>query len=126
MKVLNIIHTAYRATLEEQDDPVVWLTHTLKGAGAEVDVLLRGNAVHYAVQDQDPAGLSFGDKRQTQPPRLADDISSFVGKGLKVFVLEEDAAERGLERGELVSGLTPVSRSGLPEIMAGYDQVWQW
>jgi len=80
MKVLNIIESAYRATTEEQDDTIVWLSHTLKAAGADLGVLLRGNAVNYAVRGQDAAGLAFGAWRQTQPPRLANDIAALPTK----------------------------------------------
>ncbi len=126
MRVLNIIESAYRATLEEQDDTIVWITHAMKGAGADLHVLLRGNAVNYAVQGQDASGLAFGDWRQTQPPRLAEDISGLIGKGVEVYVVEEDLAQRGLLNGDLIAGLKPVSRDGRPGLLASYDQVWHW
>lgn len=124
--ILSIIETAYRATLEEQDDPVVWINHALKGAGADIHVLLRGNAVNYAVKGQDASGLKFGARSQTQPPRLASDLESLAAKGVSVYVVEDDVAARGLERTDLIDGLETVSKKGLASLVAGYDQVWHW
>ena len=125
-KVLSIIGTAYRATLEEQDDTVVWLTHAMKGAGADVDVLLRGNAVNYAVKGQDASGLTFGAWRQTQPPRIDEDIAKLIAKGVRVFISEDDLAERGLDRSELIASVDPIARADVAKRFASYDQVWHW
>lgn len=126
MKALQIIETAYRATLEEQDDTVVWITHAMKGAGGDLDVLLRGNAVNYALRGQDASGLAFGDWRQTQPPRLADDIAGLIGKGVEVYYVQDDAAARGISESAFIEGLKPVARSGIAELLGAYDQVWHW
>ena len=126
MKVLNIIESAYRATIEEQDDTIVWLTHALKGSGADIGVLLRGSAVNYAVRGQDAAGLAFGDWRQTQPPHIADDIAMLVSKGIPVYALDEDLARLGLETSNLVNGIERIGRDRLPSLLAGHDQVWHW
>lgn len=126
MKAINIIETAYRATLEEQDDTIVWITHAMKGAGAELDLLLRGNAVNYGVKGQDASGLSFGSLSQTQPPKLADDVAKLVGKGVEVYIVEEDLADRGIDASTLVDGLKSVSRKGVAELVAKYDHIWHW
>ena len=126
MKALSIFETAYRATIEEQDDTGMWLSYTLKSGGADVDVLLRGNAVNYAVKGQDAAGLEFGAWRQTHPPRLADDVASLISKGVAVFVVSEDLATRGLEGVPLVDGLTPIKRAGLAKLLGNYEQIWHW
>lgn len=126
MKALQIIETAYRATLEEQDDTVVWITHAMKGAGGDLDVLLRGNAVNYALRGQDASGLTFGDWRQTQPPRLADDLTGLIGKGVEVYYVQDDAAARGISESAVIEGLKPVARSGIAELLGAYDQVWHW
>src|SRR5438128_4498640 len=66
-KYLSIIDSAYRATIEEQDDTAVWFTHAMKNGGADVAILLRGDAVNYAVLDQDAKGLRFGSRAVKGP-----------------------------------------------------------
>src|SRR3546814_18412705 len=113
MKVLQIIETAYRATLEEQDDTVVWITHAMKGAGGDLDVLLRGHAVNYGLHGQDAAGLAFGEWRQTQPPRLADDIAGLAGKGVAVYCIPDEEVARGSSESDPGEDLKPIPRTGL-------------
>src|SRR5436309_11485146 len=105
MKVLNIVEAAYRGTLEEQDDTIVWICHAMKGASADIDVLLSGNAVNYAVKAQDASGLSFGGQDQTQPPQIAGDLGKLKAIGAKIYVAEDACSERGIERSELIDGL---------------------
>lgn len=124
--ILQIVESAYRATLEEQDDPVLWLATSLKGNGVTLDILLRGNAVNYLVRDQDASGLQFGGKRQTQPPHLARDVETLIGKGAAVYYLEEDLRARGIERSEILEGARPIARHALTELVTAYDQVWSW
>jgi len=49
-----------------------------------------------------------------------------MGKGVDVFVVEEDLAERGVEPGDLIEGLKPVARGGIPKLFAGFDHIWHW
>ena len=126
MKVLNIVEAGYRGTLEEQDDTIIWICTALKGANADVDVLLRGNAVNYAVKAQDAGGLSFGGLEQTQPPKIADDLIRLKAKGAKIYVVEDALRERGIEPGELIDGPDLISRGKLAKLFGDYDQVWHW
>jgi hypothetical protein len=125
-KILNIVETAYRATLEEQDDTVLWLTGALRGAGADVAVLLRGNAVNYVVQGQDASGLCIGPVRFGNPPRLDQDILKLKDKGVVVYAVREDARDRGLDPGRILAGIEFVARGDLADLIEKYDQIWYW
>jgi len=125
-KILNIVETAYRATLEEQDDTILWLTHMLKNAGADISILLRANAVNYGAKGQDASGLSFGDAKMTYPPEIDKDVEKIIEKGVPVYLVEEDAKERGLSDGDLVSGIKKVRRGDLPQLVDQHDQIWHW
>lgn len=126
MKVLQIVESAYRATLEEQDDTVLWLTQALKGAGASVDVLLRGNAVNYAIAGQNAEALAIGDWQQTQPPRIDHALATLIAKGVQVYALAEDLVERGLLGEPLLAGVESLPASALPRLVQSYRSVWHW
>lgn len=125
-KTLNIIESAYRATIEEQDDTVVWITHAMKGAGADLTVLLRGNAVNYAVAGQQAPQVSFGAWRQTHPPEIDRDIADLMAKGVAVYVSEEDLAKRGISNAELIPSVKTANREGLLDLVENHDRVWHW
>jgi intracellular sulfur oxidation DsrE/DsrF family protein len=125
-KILQIVESAYRATVEEQDDTVVWFTHAIKGGGADVAVLLRGPAVNYGGKGQDASGLAFGDKKQTQPPDIAGDVARLIAKGVDVYVVDDDLAARGIARTDLIDGMTSIRQSEMPALLARYDLIWHW
>jgi hypothetical protein len=126
-KTLNIVESAYRAVMEEQDDTILWLLAAMQAAGAEHTVVLRGNAVNYAVAGQGAPGLSIGAWKQTMAPRMDNDVLDLIEKRkIPVFVIEEDLAMRGIEPGELVPGIELISSAMLPKRMAEYEIVSHW
>ncbi len=125
-KTLNIIESAYRATIEEQDDTVVWITHAMKGAGADLTVLLRGNAVNYVVSGQQAPAVAFGNWKQTHSAQIDQDISDLMDKGLTVHVAEDDLKERGIPLSGLIPGVKTVNREGILDLIENHDRLWHW
>jgi hypothetical protein len=126
-KSLNIVESAYRAVMEEQDDTILWLLAAMQGAGGSHTVVLRGNAVNYAIPGQGAPGLTVGEWKQTQAPRMDRDVADLIeNRKIPVYAVEEDLAERGIAGSELVPGVKLVSRRGLPGLFAEYDLVSHW
>jgi len=125
-KTLSIVECAYRGTIEEQDDTVLWFNQAMVNAGFEVDVLLRGNAVNYAVRGQDVSGLRFGAASLDNPPHIDKDVEWFQAKNRTVYVVAEDLADRGIDRAELVEPVKVVPRAEVARIVTGYDRVYNW
>src|SRR5262245_44889209 len=125
MKILNIVETAYRATLEEQGDTVLWLSRALKNAGADLTVVLRGNAVNYAVRQSCPP-LSIGRATIQHPAQPNEDLARLQAKGAKVYVIREDLAARGIAEEQCVTEAQPLARAELVDLMETHDQAWHW
>ncbi len=126
MKTLQVLETAYRATVEEQDDTIVWLTHAMKGAGGEFGLLLTGNAVCYALKEQRAPALVLGGWTQSHAADLSADVAALAAKGVPLHAVEEDLEERGLRDAPLLESLTVVPRAGLPRLFEEYPRIWKW
>ena len=126
MKLLNIVSSGYRATLEEQDDTVVWISHAMRNAGAEIDLLLQDAAVNYPVTGQSVEPMTIGGRAQRSAPDVHGQIRTFVGNGSVVYVVGEDLDERGIDRRNLLQEVKVVARKDVPKILTAYDQVWHW
>ena len=125
-RILNIVTTAYRATLEEQDDTILWLARAVRNAGAETGLLLRGDAVNYLVKGHEAGQFSFGSKRLAHPPQLDRDISAIVASGTPVFAIAEDLQVLGIRHEPHVDGVRVLARADLPKLFEQYEQIWQW
>jgi len=123
---LSIVSSAYRATLEEQDDTILWLNSMLATSGVDVSILLQRAAVNYAVHGQDASGLQIGKAELAHPPRFDDDLAALIARGLDVYIVREDLDLLGVADDCLVDGVRPVERSAVPTLLDGFDHVWAW
>ncbi len=124
--VLSVVSTGYRATIEEQDDTILWFTAMCSSAGVDVSVLLEGNAVNYLVTGHDVGGLRFGELEVEHPPVLDRDVADLVAKGVKIHYIREDLDALGVAEDRLLDGVTPVKRAELPVLFSNHGQIWRW
>jgi hypothetical protein len=125
--MLCICDQGYRASVEEQDDTVIWMAHMLQREDdTTVTLLLRGSAVNYANQAQRSVGVTFGDWSQAHPADFPRDLTRFREDGGLVLALGSDLARYGLTETDLVDGVTTVKDVDVATLIIDHDVVSFW
>ncbi|MFA9563943.1 MAG: hypothetical protein ACERLM_04445 [Acidimicrobiales bacterium] len=125
--LLCICDQGYRASVEEQDDTVIWMAHMLQREdNTTVALLLRGSAVNYASRAQESVGVTFGDWTQEHPADFPRDLARFRDDGGRVLALASDLPRYGLTDADLVDGVTSVGDADVVGLVAEHDIVSFW
>lgn len=123
---LHIVERAYQGTLEEQDDPALWLVAALNSAGLTQSILLRGAAVAYAVKNQSVETLHIGGVKSGHPPHLDQHLAALMDKGVPVHAVREDARERGIDEADALPGIVWTAREGVADLFTEAERVLAW
>lgn len=125
-KVLSVIDSAYRASLEEQDDAGLWFSAAVAKAGTDITLLLTGNAVNYATTGHSTAPLKLGGGEIAHPMDPNVDVKRAADLGCACFFIQEDAQERGIDPSSLMDGVEGISRHQLVDFIEKFDDIWHW
>lgn len=118
--LLQVIGSTYRLAPEEYGGSVVWNTRALDGSAGPFGLLLRDDAVAYALRDRD-------DRNPSSPGQQAagDALAQLIERGVEVHYVQEDAKERGLTEQRLIEGVKPLKTSDVPHLVGRYRRVWR-
>jgi hypothetical protein len=110
--VLQVLETTYHCGCKDKDDPAFDIGCAMRSAGTELDVLLKGEAIRYAVA-----------ARCADRPHRGVQL---LDQGARVFVIEDEAAAQGFDQSQLLRGVQTIPRSGVGRLYARYEHVWHW
>ena len=91
-----------------------------------MSVLLKDNAVTYAIQGEDSSGLRFGNWQQSNPPQIAAQLGALIHKNVRVHVVREDLDRRGLREAPRLEGVHLISKMDIPQLTEEHDRVLHW
>src|SRR5262245_29758852 len=124
-KILSILsHTEY-GNLEDSDIGL-FASAFAPVAGQQLTLLLREDAVNYAVRGQDGTGIKIAGT-PIQPGFLIEtDLRSVHGANIAVDAVREDLDERGIAPADLIDSVKLMSKKELGKLVDQFDSVWNW
>jgi len=124
-KILSVLaHTEY-GNLEDSDIGL-FASAFAPVAGQSMALVLREDAVNYAVRGQDGTGIKIAGIL-VQPGFLIEtDLRSIQQTRIPVYAVREDLAERGIKPNEVIEGVQLLSRNELGKLIDQFDTVWNW
>ena len=124
-KILSVLaHTEY-GNLEDSDIGL-FASAFSSVAGQPLTLLLREDAVNYAVRGQDGTGIKIAGLT-IQPGFLIEtDLSSLKQSNIPVYAVSEDLEERGLKQADLIAGVQFLSKKEMGKFVDQFDTVWNW
>ncbi len=124
-KILSVLsHTEY-GNLEDSDIGL-FASAFAPVAGQQLGLLLREDAVNYALRGQDGTNIKIAGV-PIQPGFLIEtDLKSLQQTNIPVYAIREDLEERGIKPEEIIDGVKLMGRGELGKLVDQYDTVWNW
>lgn len=123
---LAIIERSFYGTIEKQYDENLWLAHVLKKMGDELSLLLRGNAVLYAISGSEPSPLHIGDISLHHLPDYYQSLQNLVAADVDVFIIADDCYRLNIKPADLYSAVKVVSEAYMACLLETFDNIWFW
>lgn len=123
---LAIIERSFYGTIEKQYDENLWLAHVLKKMGDDLTLLLRGNAVLYAVSSPEPSSLDIGKISLDHLPDYNKSLQNLVKADIDVFIIAEDCCRLNIKPKDLYSEVKIASTGYMACLLETFDNIWFW
>ena len=124
-KILSVLsHTEY-GNLEDSDIGL-FASAFAPVAGQTMSLLLREDAVNYAVRGQDGTGIKIAGAVVQPGFMIETDLQSVNQSNVPVYAIREDLDERGITPEEVIGGVKLMSRTEIGRLVDQSDVVWNW
>ncbi len=123
--ILSVLsHTEY-GNLEDSDIGL-FASAFAPVASQHLTLLLRDDAVNYAVRGQDGSGIKVAGAVVQPGFMIETDLKAVQQTKIPVFVIREALEARGIEPDELIPGVQLLSNNEFGKFVDRFDTVWNW